>query len=207
MSTSVFPSLPGLAFPVKRASRFRSNIQETGSGAETAISYWTTPRWRWELKYNFLRQGTLNLVSYTEYTSLQGFFNQRYGRWDTWLYTDADDNSVTDQAIGTGNGSTTVFQLVRTYAGFTENVLAPNVITNVKLNGVTQSGGSYSVSSWGSATPGRITFNTPPGNGVAITATYTYYWPCRFEEDEMSFDKFMDKLFSQDGVIFSSVKN
>ncbi len=54
---------------------------------------------------------------------------------DTFLYTDATDNTVIAQSIGTGNGSTTTFQLVRSFGGFVEPILAPNAVTTVYDNG------------------------------------------------------------------------
>ena len=208
MSTSVFPVLAGLGWSVDRTEIWKNTAQENVSGKETRIALWTYPRHQWDLSFDFLRQGTVHGSAYTEFSQLAGFFNQRQGSFDTFLYTDSDDSTITGQAIGTGNASTTDFQLVRAFGGFVEPILAPNTVTAVKLNGVTKTPGTdYSISSWGSATPGVVTFTTPPGSGVAVTADFTYYWPVRFLDDQLSFSNFMKALYSGKKVSLKSVKN
>lgn len=206
MSTQVLPTMPGVAWPVGRTMLDDVTIQTNISGKETRINNQSVPRYRWQLTYNILRSA----AAYTEYQQMLGFINSRYGRWDTFLYQDNDDKAVTGQQIGTGDGTTTVFQLVRTLNGFIEPVLAPNAVSAVKLNGVTQSGGSYTVTNWGTANangPGVIIFNTPPGNGVTITADFTYYWPCRFDMDSYEFSQFMSQYYDLKKLSFVSVKN
>lgn len=206
MSTAVLPSLAGLGFEVIRTPMFKNLVQENVSGKETRVALWSYPRWQWDLTYNVIRQGTVHGTAYTEFAQLAGFFNQRQGRFDTFQYQDADDNSVTAQAIGTGDGSRTAFQLIRGFGGFVEPVLAPNTVSKVYLNGVEQVSG-WSVSNWGSSSPGVITFSSAPGNGVAITADFSYYFPCRFTEDQVSFSMFMKSLYAGKKVSFLSVKN
>jgi len=203
MSTSVLPSLVGLGFDVVRTPVWDTTVQQAINGMETRIARQTYPRWKWELSYTVLRSN----AAYGELQQLAGFFNQRQGMFDTFLYTDADDNSVTSQSIGTGDGSTTVFQLVRTFGGFTEPMLAPNVVSHVYLNSVAQSSGSYSVSNWGAASPGVLTFNSAPGSGVAITVDFTYYFPVRMSADNVPFTLFLSQYYKAKKFSFISVKN
>jgi hypothetical protein len=270
------------------------------------------PRWEWEVTYDVLRSD-----SNAEFQTLVGFFNARQGSFDSFLYSDTYDNSVTTQNIGGGTGTATAFQLVRTFGGFSEPILAPNNVTAVYLNGasipaagvaapaaptlgsvaggtiaatiyfakitwVTQSGettaspeaslavalnnlltvqapaapsgavgfnvyvstatgtetkqngstpiaiggtwteptsglvaGSavpstnttgWSVSSWGTTTPGTLTFAGAPAGGVNITADFTYFWPCRFSDDKMQLNNFMFNLWSGKSIKFISIK-
>src|SRR5271155_1719085 len=142
MSTAILPSLAGLGFDVTRTPVWDTTVQQAISGKETRIARQTYPRWKWELSYNVLRSS----ASYGELQQLAGFFNARQGMFDTFLYQDADDNAVSAQVIGTGDGATTAFQFLRTFGGFIEPVLAYNVVSTVYLNGVAQSGSTYSVS-------------------------------------------------------------
>jgi uncharacterized protein (TIGR02217 family) len=203
MSTAILPTMPGIAWPVTRTMMDDVTIQSAISGKETRINNQSYPRYQFDLTYNILRSA----AAYTEYQQLLGFINARYGRWDSFLYTADDDNSVSGQAIGTGDGATTVFQLLRTLNGFIEPVLAPNTVSAVKLNGATQSGSSYSVSNWGTSTPGILTFNSAPGSGVAITADFTYYWPCRFNMDKFAFSEFMSGMYELKKLSLITVKN
>lgn len=199
MSNAVFPALPGLGWNVKRTEIWKTRVQEAVSGKEVRIADWSFPRRQWELTFDFLRSAP----SFAEWQSLVGFFNQRQGIFDSWLYSDADDNSVTDQPLGTGDGATTAYQLVRALGGYVEPIIAPNAIASVKIAGVVQSGGSYSVN----GNTGQLAFTTAPASGAAITASFTYYFRCRFFGDSMDFEKFMSQLWLAKAVKFVSLKS
>lgn len=212
MSTQVFPSLPLIAWPVKRTHEWSDNMKAAISGKETGISNWTYPRIHFELTYagaGALRQGTRGLNVFSEWAQLAGFFDARTGRVDPFLYTADDDNQVTGQEIGTGDGTTTSFQLLRTLGGFIAPVFAPNVVSNVYLNAVAQSPSSYSVAPWNGNTTGGsgiLTFTAAPAAGKVITADFTYYWACRFEDMKLDFEKTMATLWSAKSVKFYTVK-
>lgn len=211
MSTQVFPSLPGLAWPVTRTTEFRTRKQTSLAGQETAIADMPFPRYTWKVVHNVLRQGS-NLYkagdTFTEWATLFGFYNARNGGADSFLYTDPDDSQATTQSIGVGDASTTVFQLVRSIGGFTEPVWAPNAVAAVRLNGTVQGGGTYTITLWetGNANgPGNIIFNSPPGAGVVITADFTYYWPVRFVDDQCEFEKMLANRWAVKSLSFKSV--
>ena len=132
MSNTVFPTLIGLGYPVVRTPTWSSTLQQAISGFETRWANYTFPRYLWSVDINVLQAQTTT----SDFQRFIGFFNQRQGQFDTFLYQDADDYSVTGQTIGVGDGSTQAFQLVRTFGGNTEPVLAPNSVTNIKNNGV-----------------------------------------------------------------------
>jgi len=206
MSSSVFPTLPGLEFPVQRTPMWRNQRQDSFGGLQTSVAYWSYPKWAWELSYSVLREGTFGIGSFTELTQLLGLFQSMRGGYDSFLYTDADDNAVVDQVLGIGDGVTKDFQLVRSYANFIEPMFAPNTVTNVKDNGGIVSGANYTVNAWGSAKPGVISFVTAPASGHAITATFSFYFPCRFDDDSMTFEKFLNQMFANKSVKFTSIK-
>jgi uncharacterized protein (TIGR02217 family) len=202
MSTAVLPSLAGLGFDVVRTPVWDTLIQQSFSGKETRLARQTAPRWQWELSYNVLRSS----ASFNELQQLAGFFNLRQGMYDTFLYQDADDNSVTGQVIRIADGVTTNFQLVRTFGNFIEPVLAPNAVSAIYVNGVLQSSG-VSISNWGSASPGVITFISAPANGTTITADFTYYFPVRMTSDSVEFTLFISQHYKAKKFGFISVKN
>lgn len=202
MSTQVFPSLPGLGFTWIRRPVWSTLKQRSVSGKRSALALWSYPLYEWELTYEFIRSS----AGFPEWQQLQAFFNARSGAFDTFLLTDPDDNSVTDQAIGTGDGVVTDFQLVRTLGGYVEPILAPNLITNIKAAGVTVNPADYTVNNWGTTTPGLVVFDSPPANGAALTATYSYYFPVEFVDDSLDFEKFMNQLWELQGVNLRSIK-
>lgn len=202
MSNAIFPTLIGLGWDVQRRPMHRSIVQEAVSGKEVRISLRPYPRYQYSLRYDMLRDTAAN----PELKTLMAFFNARYGRFDSFLYTDPNDYTVTDQPLGVGDGVETEFQLVRTMTGtgvsFVEPVLAPNVVTNIKVNGVVKTPVvDYTVDS----DTGLLTFAVAPGNGLSITGTFTYYWRCRFLDDEMDFTQFQQALWSQDGLTFTTL--
>lgn len=126
-----------------------------------------------------------------EARNLLGFFNQRAGMFDSFLYTDPDDNAVTDEQFAVRDGVATQFQITRSWGGFIEPVNNVNVLTNIKSNGVTLgSPADYTISG-----TGLVTLAAPGTNGHALTWTGSYYWRVAFDEDKLTFHKMFQSLF------------
>jgi len=119
---ATFPTLAGLGWSVDRQEIWQTRKQQNVSGKETLVADWSLPRHQWDLTYEFLRQGSIAGVSYTEMAQLEGFFNLRSGMNEAFVYRDADDNSVTGQLLGSGDGATRAFPLVRTFGGAVEPI-------------------------------------------------------------------------------------
>jgi uncharacterized protein (TIGR02217 family) len=137
------------------------------------------------------------------------------GTFSPFYFCDPDDNQVTGQAIGVGDGSTKQFTFVRTYGldsalgdfQGTEPVGGLNTgePVNVYLAGELQTTG-YAVST---ATPygNTLTFTTAPAAGVSITADFSFYYFCRIMEDSTEFEKFMKGLWALKKITIFSLKN
>jgi uncharacterized protein (TIGR02217 family) len=98
--------------------------------------------------------------------------------------------------IGTGDGATTTFQLVKRYASgsqtWVRTIAKPVAGTvTVALNGTSQASG-WSVST----ATGLITFTTAPAVGVAITAGYEFDVPVRFDTDVLDVTLDLERLGS-----------
>lgn len=161
MSISIIP-LSGIAFPVDREVQWSTDTQESISGKEVRLSYYTYPRYTWTCDI-----GYLSSASAATFQALMGFYNERQGSADSFLYQDPDDNAVTGQSIATGNGSTAAYQLIKSLGGFIEPVLAPNIsgTVNVYLNGT-------SIPSVGYSAPGSATLGQSSGGALAATIYY-----------------------------------
>jgi uncharacterized protein (TIGR02217 family) len=180
MTYSVYPVLAGLGFDVIWTPEFSNEVQRSASGKETAIRFWSYPIRNYELTYDILRSAP----TYAEQQTLLGFYNSVFARGNVFLFDDPDDDTVTGQNIGTGDGSTLAFQLQRTYGGFTEPIYAPHTVSKVYVDGVDQVG-FWTNTDYTSTTPGIVTFSGghAPAAGKAVTADFTYYFPCRFSDD------------------------
>lgn len=212
----IYPTIRGLAFPVKRIPTWDTLVQQGSSGREVRLSYWANPIWHWELKYNYLKDNQGDLIPGsldTDLTTLQGFYLQAAGRLNSFLYDDVTPgmqpgtgpwDSVNGQAIGTGDGTTTTFQLIRNTGGFTEIIQAPYTAPppQAYLNGVAKTYGTdYAVNA-----TGQIVWGTPPGVGVAITADFSYFWAVRFDDDNMEIDEVLYQLWELKTVKLCQVR-
>lgn len=195
MSNLVFPTLPGLTFGVTKTPTWSTRVQTAVSGKELRAAFWSLPIWQYTLVYEFLHAD-----SRAELQTLLGFFNARQGKFDSFLFNDPDDNTVTGQSFGTGDGATTAFQLVRTLGGVTEPVKDLNGAAQIYKAGVLQ-GSGYTVSS-----TGLVTFTTAPTAGAALTWSGSYYWRVRFDMDALEVSKFMALLWDAKTVKFVGVK-
>ena len=196
MSNAVFPALRGLTWSRYKTPSFSTKIQTAVSGKETRGANWSYPRWTFKLTYSFLKD------DYTVNGDLQqiaGFFLARRGSFDDFLYLDPEDNFVANQRIGTGDGSSTQFQLVRLFGGFVEPVWGVNGTPSIRLGD--QSETRFTVSN-----TGLVTFNTPPVEGTAITADFSFYFRCRFTQDSVEFEEFLRQLWALKTCEFISVK-
>lgn len=202
MSNAIFPTLIGLGWNVVRTPEWSTRRRRSVSGKEIRIRNWSYPIWHWELTYDYLPSAAAT----PDYQTLTAFFNSRSGGFDSFLYQDADDNAVTDQPLGTGDGVEDTFQFVRTMTGtgvsFVEPITSINVVTNVKIDSVVVDPADYTVDQ----DTGQIVFDTPPGDTLPITSTFSYYFRSAFDDDKLTLEKFMHQIWMGRKVAFSSLK-
>jgi hypothetical protein len=198
------PTLAGLSWSRHKKPAFSTRVASHVSGREVRVALMAYPLYEFEAVYSGLASNATAAFAGLGSSSLQtlmGFFLQLQGQFGTFLYTDPDDNTVTGQVFGAGNGSTTAFTMSRTLGGFLEPVGWVTSIANVYLNGTAQSGSAYTLT-----TPNALTFGTAPGNGVTVAADFSYAFNCRFLDDQMDFEEFMSNLWTLDSMKFRSVK-
>ena len=105
MSNLVFPNLPGMDIAIKRTPVYATKIQTASSGKELRASFQSTPRYRYALPLNFLRQAVLNATN-DEVDQLLTFFGAQKGRWDSfWLPDSMVLNQVPNGASEDANPS------------------------------------------------------------------------------------------------------
>lgn len=196
MGNAVFPTLIGLTWDIVKTPMWSTRIQRSVSGRELRAAFYNYPLWRWTLSYDLLRDD-----SSAELKTLVAFFNQRKGSYDSFLYDDPSDNLITGQSLGTGDGSTTTFQMIRSYGGYIEpfSDIKASPVPKIFLNAVLQTTG-YSISN------GIVTFTPAPGLGVAVTADFGYYHRVRFNQDEAEFSQFAYQLWELKSIELVSVR-
>jgi len=191
-----YPTLPGLSWPLTRTPVWKTGVQPTQSGRELRASFMSYPLYKWSATYDLLRTAS----AFTELQTLLAFYNQCAGMYGLFLFTDPDDNVVTTQGFGTGDGVTTQFQLVKGFGGFVEPV--GYVVAGAT---VYNAGVSASVT-LNSPSNGWVTFATAPASGHALTWTGSYQYVCRFLADNYDLDRFMTGLYSVKKIEWQSTK-
>ncbi len=163
-------------------------VQTATAGREVRVENYLYPRWQFDITYSWMSQET----QWQDLQTMMGFFCARSGSFDSFLYDDVTDDSVVGQNIGTGDGQTTAFQLVRTMGSFTRPIFAVNGVAasyeppaiNVYLDGSVAAPSSYSIgglpvisltleSGGGNFTDGTYNLSFTGGLGSGAAGTYT----------------------------------
>jgi uncharacterized protein (TIGR02217 family) len=127
------------------------------------------------------------------------FFEERRGRLHGFRFRDRVDwkscppsraPTPTDQRIGTGDGATAAFQLIKTYgsahAPYARPIAKPVAGTvRVAVDGVELASGTGFVCD---AATGRVTLAVAPAPGAAVPAGFEFDVPVRFDSDDLEID-------------------
>lgn len=167
-----------ISFGSSGGPQYSTDVVITQGGYEQRNANWSQSRARYNVAHGVKTQSQLD--------TLIAFFRARKGRADGFRFKDWTDFQVNGQNIGTGDGTTTVFQLKRTYTS--GSVTETRTITKpvagtvaVYKDSVLQTSGITV-----NTTNGQITFSAAPANGVAITADFQFDVPVRFDTDKLS---------------------
>ncbi len=205
MTTAVFPDLPGVAMGIKRSAKWLNRNYQSVSGKETNVALWSYPEWSWSLPFEVLQ----TIAGSPDFWTLANFYNAQGGDFAWWLYSDPDDCAITGQPLGDGDGATAAFQLVRAggyFGGFVEPIWAPNRVGAVYVSGVQLAASAWSVSPWGGAAPGVLSFAEAPPAGALVTADFSWYFVCRFTDGQIDFSEIAAGLWSVDKLAFKAKK-
>jgi uncharacterized protein (TIGR02217 family) len=169
----------------------RTQVVTLGSGHEERNQQWADSRRRYDAGYGIKTADELHAVL--------AFFEERRGRaygfrWKDWSdYKSCpplEATAPTDQPIGTGDGATTGYQLIKaygdTYLPWSRTITKPvSGTVRIAVDAVEQTeGADFAVD----ATTGLVTFSSAPGNGLAVTAGYEFDVPARFDTDRLNVD-------------------
>lgn len=157
-------------------------VQGTASGHEYRIARQAQARHR----YRPLKQ----LQTTEEAAELKEFILGRRGALHSFRIKDWNDYSsnadgktaptMIDQAIATGDGSTTTFQLTKTYDADSAAPLTRIITLPVSGSVLVAVDGSLATVTVN--TGGTVTFSAAPSNGADITAGFKFDVPVRFAE-------------------------
>lgn len=159
---------------------FNTEVVILGSGHEQRNIKWAASRARYD--------AATGVKDLTTLAAVIAFFQTCRGRAHGFRWKDWTNYTATAEAIGTGDGSDLTFQLVKTdtYGGesYIRTITKPVAGTvHVYVAGVEQVG-NWTVNT----ATGLVTFagGHAPGIGAAVTATFEFDVPCRFDTDALS---------------------
>lgn len=196
---SVFPYLPGQSYLAQKSPMWSTSLATAAMGGERRRQNWSFPKWMIKVSYEVLRAS----VSLPELQHLIGFFNLHAGRYAEWSFYDPNDNLVTNQPFGTGDGTTKTFQLLRQGGVGAHTWLEPcrSILGTPKV-----SVGATDTTAFTIANRGQITFATAPAAGAVLTWSGQFMFLCRFNDDQIDPQQMMSDLWSLDGLTFMTTK-
>lgn len=166
----------------------RTEIVTTASGHEQRNTRWADSKRRYNAGFG--------MKSLSDIHEVIAFFEERRGRLHAFRWKDhvdfkscapGDAIAASDQVIGTGDGVTATFQLVKRYgSGLRDHV---RVISKPVAGSVVVAvDGAPTVNFTLDVTTGLITFlaGSIPGAGAAATAGFAFDVPVRFDTDQLS---------------------
>lgn len=170
---NIFPITTNMEFNSKKTEIWDDVVvKKTGSGRRKTLSRRAYPDWAIQAKFTGLDDAQVE--------SIAGFVGQQHGEHSAFLWLDPVDFQETGVRIGTGNGTTTQFQLLRNLADkfvFPITDYVAGSLT-VYVNGV-----AVTVSS---VADGLATLAAAPALNAVVTATFQYYWRVAFDGSKYS---------------------
>ncbi|MDU4960044.1 MAG: DUF2460 domain-containing protein [Sporomusaceae bacterium] len=166
---------PDISYGVTGGPEYSTDVVITGSGYEQRNVNWSQARCKYQAAHGVKNENQMK--------RLLAFFRARRGKAYGFRFKDWLDYTGTGEIIGVGDGTTTAFQLIKTYtddAGYTEvrKIRKPVEGTvKVYVDNVRQT--TLSVN----ATTGIMTFTVAPAQNAVITADYEFDVPVRFDTD------------------------
>jgi uncharacterized protein (TIGR02217 family) len=162
----------------------RTDVVMTASGREERNARWANSRRKYNAGYG--------VKSLDDISAVIAFFEERRGKLYAFRFKDYSDFksckpsqvvSAMDQVIGTGDGVTSIFQLVKNHGAtrpWARPITAPVAGTIlISVNGMA------TTQFTADATTGLITFNAGaiPPSGAVIAAGFEFDVPVRFDTD------------------------
>ena len=183
---------PKIAYGASGGPEFNTTINANLAGFEQRNINWPYARGKWDVSTGIKLQSDMATVI--------AFFRARFGKAYGFRFKDWADYQGIAESIGTGDGSTKIFQLVRNYVSggysYQRPIKKPVAGTvNIYLNSVLQSSG-FTLDT----TTGLVTFTAAPALGVLVGADFQFDVPARFDTDNLAARADSPGLFIWDAI-------
>lgn len=183
----------------KARPRYSTDIITTDGGFEIRNSRWSYPLFQFEFDVMpGFREGDEAIDAFINTFHVVG------GAFGVFRFNYWRDGPVTNQTIGTGDGSTTQFQLYRSYSR--ESISRNRKITRPIAGTVTIYVNGVSAPFTLDDETGIVTMNAAPGNGLRVSADFEHDVPVRFADDEIELVGLTDMLDQPVSIVLMEVR-
>jgi hypothetical protein len=177
MSYPIMPTMPiSMAAGLKKSPNFNTLRQKGTAGVNAAVALKPYPTWSFEFSLDHIT-GHEQLAT-SVVAQFMGTYMATAGGANLFLFTDPQDNTLTGAQFGTGNGSSTRFQLSRNIHGYPDIIQNLNGTPTIYVNGTPTTPASIS-------STGVVTFSSAPANNAVLTWSGSFFYLCRFAEDTL----------------------
>ena len=187
IETPRFPD--GIAYGAQGTILYNTSVTRSQSGRHMANANWSYPLHEYNVGYP--------VRSFNMLAQLTDYFHVCGGQFGGFRFKDHKDFkscgplsavSHTDQALGTGDGNETQFQLIKVYSvgGYNRSrIIQKPVLNTIKIgvDGVL-TGSGFTIDH----TKGIVTFDAAPANGKVLTWGGEFDVPVKFKVDSISSD-------------------
>lgn len=210
MSDVLFPDLR-IGYDLTRKPMFNTKIMTSVNGRELRASYQAVPKYEFSLTLPGLqeRKGELQAI--------EDFFVARRGAFDPFLFKMPWDNEYDCTFIG--DGATTAFQLykgtgTKMPVSHTEeknsSPINPDMWNQVSSKNMWDE--NIEKPMWNNGTAlvsknGIVQLSEPLEEGISMNVQGTFYYRCRFADDEQAFTLFSYRLWKGEVTLIGSLGN
>src|SRR5690606_25425048 len=145
---------------------------------EERNSRWAHARRRYNAGYG--------IKSRADMAAVLEFFEERRGRFHSFLWRDALDWQAADQEIGIGDGERKAFQLIKRYGAEFDPYLRP--ITKPVAGSVSVAVDGVAAAFAVDLLTGVVTLEAAPAEGAVVTAGFAFDVPVRFDTDRLDIE-------------------
>jgi uncharacterized protein (TIGR02217 family) len=179
---------------------YSTTILVASSGDEQRIPGWDECRCEWDIGYGINSTPLLDAVIAHHRACMGKLDSFRFKDWSDYLAS----RSATPHQFGTGNGTSTTFQLTKTYSIFdASNALVASYVRTIKLpvaGTLTIFVNNVATGAYTLVVGGRIQFSSAPANGASLKWLGEFDAVARFDLDKINVSMAMVDFGSVRGI-------
>ncbi len=186
MSNEVFNFT--LDTPFEEEIQYLTVVSESEAGKEQRYQKWLRPKRTFRV--------TLRARNASQTDDIWRFYTRHKGSFDSFLFQNPNENPVTAETVGSGDGVGSVFYLGKKVDAATGDLIvvagSEAVTRSVRGTGDYLSFTAYTIDN----NLGQITTNSVLPSGDVLRAGYRFHYRVRFREDSLTREAFATELWN-----------